>query len=102
MKMDIMNLIKLKASLSKAFHIQPSEVDAMPMWEFELYVKTLNEMVEEENDKQQKEMDKYHVKEYMDMSRPSNVKKMTQGPDFSKMHAQRPNFNTSGMMKGFK
>ena len=101
MKMDIMNLIKLKASLSKAFHIQPSEVDAMPMWEFELYVKTLNEMVEEENDKQQKEMDKYHVKEYMEMSRPGNVKKMTQGPDFSKMHTQTPNFNSNGMMKGF-
>lgn len=97
-----MNLIKLKASLSKAFHIQPSEVDAMPMWEFELYVKVLNEMVEEENDKQQKEMDKYHVKEYMDMSRPGNIKKMTQGPNFSQM--QTPNFNSNsyGNMKGFK
>ena len=85
MKVDIMSMIKLKASLSKNFHIQPSEVDKMPMWEFELYIKSLNEMVEEENDKQQKEMDKHHINEYTDLARPKNIQKMTQGPDFSKM-----------------
>ena len=96
-----MNLIKLKASLSKAFHIQPSEIDAMPMWEFELYIKTLNELVEEENDKQQKEMDKYHVKDYMNMSNPKNIQKMTQGPDFSKMGTQDFSKN-AGSFKGLK
>lgn len=85
-----MSLIKLKASLSKNFHIQPSELDKMPMWEFELYIKSLNEMVEEENDKQQKEMDKYHVNEYANMSNPKSLQKMTQVPDFSKMGT--PNF----------
>ena len=99
MKMDIMNLIKLKASLSKAFHIPPSEIDAMPMWEFELYVKTLNELVEEENDKQQKEMDKYHVNDYKNMANPKNMQKMTQPPNFANM--QTPKFNT-GNMSGFK
>ena len=98
MRIDIMGLIKLKASLSKAFHIQPSEIDAMPMWEFELYIKQLNELVEEENNKQQKEMDKYNVKGYMNMTKPENIQKMTQTPDFSKM-------NSGGFgsgMNGFK
>ena len=86
MKIDIMSLIKLKASLSKNFHIQPSEIDAMPMWEYELYIKQLNEMVEEENEKQQKEMDQYHVDDYKKMANPKNLSKMTQTPDFSKMN----------------
>lgn len=61
-----MSLIKSKAILSKNFHIQPSEVDMMPMWEYELYLKQLNELVEEENEKhkdieqgQGKDMNKY-------------------------------------------
>lgn len=104
MKIDIMATIRIKASLAKAFHIQPSEIDRMPMWEFELYIKQLNDLVEEENDKQKKEMDQYHVKEYMNMARPGNVQKMAQGPDLSKMST--PNFNqrSPGMsgMKGWK
>lgn len=86
MKMDIMSLIKLKASLSKSFHIAPSEIDMMPMWEFELYIKALNEMVEEENENQQKEMDKYHVQEYMNMANPKNFQKMTKTPDMPKFN----------------
>ena len=98
MKIDIMGLIKIKASLSKTFHIQPSEIDKMPMWEFELYIKQLNELVEEENNKQQKEMDKHNVKGYMDMAKPQNMQKMMQGPDFSKMNTG--SFGGSG--SGFK
>lgn len=93
-----MGLIKIKASLSKTFHIQPSEIDNMPMWEFELYIKQLNELVEEENNKQQKEMDKHNVKGYMDMAKPQNMQKMMQGPDFSKMNTG--GFRGSGA--GFK
>ena len=66
LKIDIISLIKSKAILSKNFHIQPSEVDMMPMWEYELYLKQLNELVEEENEKhkdieqgQGKDMNKY-------------------------------------------
>lgn len=104
MKTDILNMIKVKASLSKSFHIQPSEIDMMPMWEFELYIKALNELVEEENDKQKKEMGKYKVNEYMNMTRPGNLQKMTQGPDFSKMGTPDFGRSMSGMdaLKGFK
>lgn len=96
-----MGLIKIKASLSKTFHIQPSEIDKMPMWEFELYIKQLNELVEEENNKQQKEMDKHNVKGYMDMAKPQNMQKMMQGPDFSKMNAGSFRGNGSSF-KGMK
>ena len=79
-KCDLQGLIKLKASLTKEFHIAPSEIDKMPMWEFELYMTQLNEIVKEENDKQKKEMDKHHVNEYMEMARPRNMQKMMQNP----------------------
>ena len=75
MRIDIISLINIKASLSKAFHIQPSEIDNMPMWEFELYIKQLNELVKEENEGQKKEMDKYRINEYMKMASPSNMNK---------------------------
>lgn len=78
-KIDIMNHIKTKASLAKNFHIQPSEVDMMPMWEYELFMKALNDLVKEENDNQQKEMDKYNINDYKKMSNPSNISKYTHG-----------------------
>lgn len=81
-----MSLINIKANLSKSFHIAPSEIDMMPMWEFELYIKSLNDLVEEENKNNQAEMDKYHVNEYMNMSKPKNIQKMTQTPNFSKFN----------------
>ena len=72
-----MNLIKIKASISKNFHIQPSEIDKMPMWEYELYLQHLNELVKEENDNQEKEMKKYKVDEHMKMADPKNLQKMS-------------------------
>ena len=75
-KMDIMDLISIKASLSKHFHIQPSEIDNMAVWEYELYVKCLNDLVKEENDSQEKEMKKYKIDEHMKMANPNNLQKM--------------------------
>lgn len=81
-----MNLIQIKSSLAKNFHIQPSEIDKMPMWEYELFIKELNEQVQQENKQQQSEMDKYHVNDYMRAANPKNIQKMTQPkmPDLSK------------------
>ena len=45
--------------LSKNFHIQPTEIDKMPMWEYEMYIMQLNEIVKEENEGQKREADKY-------------------------------------------
>ena len=49
-RIDIVNFIKIKAILSKEFHIQPSEIEMMPAWEYEMFVKELNNIVKEEND----------------------------------------------------
>ena len=79
-----MHLIKMKATLAKNFHIQPSEIDKMPVWEYELFIQYINDEVKEENDKQQKEMDKYNINDYRKMSDPSRMQKMSQ-PQMPKM-----------------
>lgn len=78
-KIDVINLIKMKASLAKNFHIQPSEIDGMPMWEYELFISELNNQVKEENDQQQREMDKYNIPDPKKMSNPSNAMKQYSG-----------------------
>ena len=64
----------------------------MQYWEYELFNKHLNDAAQEENDKQQAEMDKYHINEYMDMSRPGNLSKMTQS-----MTPKMPDMNMGKM-----
>ena len=93
-KIDVANLIKIKAVLSKEFHIQPSEIDKMPAWEYELYVKEINDIVKEENERNKQEMDKAGLKDAQKASNPSNIQKM-QSAAMPKM----PNIsiNTSGM-----
>ena len=48
------------------------------MWEYEMFIGEVNKQVKEENEKQQGEMDKYHVKDYMKQSNPKNLQKMSQ------------------------
>jgi hypothetical protein len=56
----------------------------MPMWEYEIFMKILNEAVDEENKKQQSEMDKYDIDSYKKMASPSNMNKMM-NPQMPKM-----------------
>lgn len=51
----------------------------MPMWEYELFISELNNQVKEENDKQQKEMDKYNISDPKKLSNPSNMMKSYSG-----------------------
>lgn len=74
-KINIMNYITNKASLAKNFHIQPSETDKMPMWEYELFMNALNDQIKSENDQHQKEMDKYNIPDPKKMSNPQNIMK---------------------------
>lgn len=57
----------------------------MPMWEYEIYIKCLNDLVKEENDQQQAEMDKHNVKDYQKMANPKNISKMAQPPKMPSM-----------------
>lgn len=73
-RIDVVHLITNKASMSKNFHIQPSEIDNMPMWEYEIFIKSLNDQVKSENEEQQKEMDKYDINKYKNSSYPKTPK----------------------------
>jgi hypothetical protein len=77
-KIDIMNFVKTKATLSKEFRIQPTEVDKMPMWEYELFLQHLNNLVKDDNENQQNEMKKYNIDDYKKIADPSRMSKMTQ------------------------
>jgi hypothetical protein len=81
---NIENLVTNKVHLAKNFHIQPSEIDKMTMWEYEMFMKTLNEVVKEENKKQKDEMEKYDIDSYKKMANPSNMNKMM-NPTMPKM-----------------
>ena len=75
-RIDLMNYIKVKSILAKEFHIQPSEIDMMPAWEYELFMKEINKAVKEENDRNQKEMDKSGFDKAQKLSDPSYVQRM--------------------------
>ena len=75
-QIDIVGLISNKVQLAKNFHIQPSEIDKMCMWEYELFMKELNNVVKKENKEQKAEMDKYDVKGMQKMSNPNNMSRM--------------------------
>lgn len=96
-KLNLVELIKMKAILGKQFHIQPSEIDKMMYWEYEIYCRHLNELVENENNQQKGEMSKYHVDEFMNRSNPNNMKMPGMGMQNMKM----PNMNIN-MPTGFK
>lgn len=88
---DIINLIKIKAQLCKEFHISPLEIDKLPFWEYELFMKELSNLVQEQNEEQQAQMDKYHVNDAMKMANPKNMNKM--------MNPQMPKMPTVSMPK---
>ena len=92
-----MNFIKTKAILAKEFHIQPSEIDNMPAWEYELFVKEINNIVKEENDKNKQEMDKAGINDARKMANPSYLSKMQREsmpkmPNFSMPKIATPKF----------
>ena len=71
-----MNYIKVKSILAKEFHIQPSEIDKMPAWEYELFMKEINQAVKEENDRNKKEMDNAGIDKMQKMSNPKYMQSM--------------------------
>lgn len=58
---DLLRLIQTKAILSKQFSIAPSEIDAMKYWEYEYFMKELNNLVEEENKQNEKQKEQYNM-----------------------------------------
>ena len=81
-KINVISLIKTKASITKEFHISPNEIDKMVYWEYEMFLDALNDQIKETNEQQQGEMDKYDINKYQ---------KMTQNPQ--KLMPKIPNMN---------
>lgn len=57
-------MVLSKAQLARYFYMQPSEIERMPYWEYELFKEKANEIIEEENKQQEgkgnsKEYNKY-------------------------------------------
>ena len=58
---NVENLIKVKCALYHHWRLQPSELEGMEYWEFEMTVENLQEFLKEKNEserKQQQEHDK--------------------------------------------
>lgn len=92
---DPMDLISIKAQLCKAFGMQPSEVDKMAFWEFELFIKEMERLTKEEQEQQKKELDKSGAKDAMKMAKPGYMQKMMQSqanamPKMPNMNMQMP------------
>jgi hypothetical protein len=62
-KVNIENLVRGKLVWSKEFNIQPSEIDRMPYWEYEMLREDIADYMKEkqkQNDQQEKEHSNYH------------------------------------------
>ena len=90
-RVDATDLISIKAQLSKAFSIQPSEIDKMAFWEFELFVKEMERLTKEEQDQQKKEFDTSGAQDAMKMAKPGYMQKMMQNQ--ANMMPKVPNMN---------
>lgn len=58
-RLDIKNLVQSKAWLLKNYHLQPSEVEKMPVWEWQLFVDEISRMIKEEEEERKKQEKKY-------------------------------------------
>jgi hypothetical protein len=72
----------------------------MPAWEYELFVKEINTMVKEDNERQQEEMDKAGYKDMKKYSDPKYASKMS-GKYMPKGHSM-PSMPKMPSMGSFK
>lgn len=63
-KINIINLIKTKVSLVKNFHLSPSEIDRMMMWEYEYFIDAVNDNIKEENARAEDEKGNFDTSKY--------------------------------------
>ena len=59
------------------------------MWEYELFLKYLNDSIKEENDRQEKEMGKYKIDDYKKLSNPSKFGKNISQPKLPSMPSMK-------------
>ena len=59
-RVDIRNLVKNRLYLTKETHIQPSEYESWPYYEYEFLLEDFKEYIENENKKNKEGSDKYN------------------------------------------
>lgn len=68
-----MTLLKNKFEFFWQKQIQPSELDRMSYWEFEEYIKMMNDRNKEENDKNKKQQDDQQAQQSKYMPKMPNM-----------------------------
>lgn len=58
---NLINLIHSKVMLSKHYHIAPSEIDKMPWWEYEFFLKEINNDIKDEEKRNKDEEERYRI-----------------------------------------
>ena len=90
-KVNIANLVQNKARLAYTCHTPPSEVDRMPYWEYEEFMKAMQDIIEEENKRQEEaekgKSSKYNPNSYQKQARRSipRMPSAPRMPSFNKM-----------------
>ena len=69
---DVRNLVKNRLYITKETHVQPSEYESWPYYEYEYFIEDLTEYIENENKKNEEENKKYDM-----TSMKSNISKLT-------------------------
>ena len=73
---DLLNLIRTKAMLSKQFSMAPSEIDLMNYWEYEYFIQEINRLAEEENKQNEKTKESYDMNAIMKQQQAQQNKMM--------------------------
>lgn len=68
-KVDIRNLVLNKVHICRHWHIQPSEIERLSYWEYEMMMKEINDTMKKENKEQEEENGKYSTKGIERMSK---------------------------------
>lgn len=58
-RVDVRNLVRNKLTISRDYHIQPSEIDKMVYFEYEYILEDINEERKEQEKRNQEEEKKY-------------------------------------------
>lgn len=93
-RINLENLIKNKIYIAREYHIQPSEIDKIPFYEYEIYLEQMNLIAkkqEEENKKQQEE--------YEGMRSSMNPAKMMNGMKSGMSMPKMPSVSAPSMPK---
>ena len=90
LRVNLRNLVKNKLWIAKDWHIQPSEIDRLPYYEYEWMIEYINEDYKEQ-EKRSKEEQKQYDSMKKGMPNMNNIMKGYQQPTLPKISL--PKFN---------